>query len=120
MLISGPSSDVTYCAACPFAGELYNIPAAGQSGYRQLTLLPMSEALVDLPDGRCRCRVCNAILGSPTAGKRHYEVSHTHMRRMLCSLCGSVQKNKYSFGCHLNLKHAIKGKDVVKLYGEFV
>ena len=82
--------------------------------------LSMEEALVDLPDGRCRCRICFAILGSPTVGKRHYEVTHTNLRRMLCTLCGAIQKNKYSFACHLNLKHSIKGKDVVSAYGEYV
>ena len=82
--------------------------------------LSIYEALVDLPDGRCRCRLCNTIVGSHSIAKRHYEVMHTALRRMLCSLCGSVQKNKYSFGCHLNLKHSIKGKDVVTLYGEYI
>ena len=83
-------------------------------------VLSMDEALVDLPDGRCRCRICNTIVGSHCVGKRHYEVMHTYLRKMLCSLCGAIQKNKYSFGCHLNLKHAIKGKDVVSLYGEYI
>jgi len=82
--------------------------------------LPLEEALVDLPDGRCRCRICNSILNNHQSAKRHYVVNHTHMQRILCALCGTIQKNRYALSSHLNLKHGIKGRDLARCYGEYI
>jgi len=95
--------------------------AAGGKGFYEFeALMPLEEALVDLPDGRCRCRLCNSILNKRATAKRHYIVNHTPLRRMLCSLCGAIVKNKYALNSHLNLKHQLKGKELVRCYGEYI
>jgi len=78
------------------------------------------EQVIQFPDGRVRCKVCDKIFKSLVTAQKHFEVQHTEQKKILCSICKRVLNNKYSFRSHVNLKHKIFGKDIVRCYGTYV
>jgi len=83
-------------------------------------VMPIEEALVSLQDRRVHCRLCHTILNNLQTAKRHYYVHHTQMRRMRCTVCGGILKNKFALHSHIIIAHKLKGRDIMKHYGEYV
>ena len=79
-----------------------------------------ADQVIQFPDGRVRCKLCDKIFKSLVTAQKHIEVQHTEQRKILCSICKRVLNNKYSFRSHVNLKHKIFGKDIVRCYGTYV
>ena len=76
--------------------------------------------VIQFPDGRVRCKLCDKIFKSLVTAQKHIEVQHTEQKRICCSICKRILNNKYSFRSHVNLKHKIFGKDIVRCYGTYV
>jgi len=79
-----------------------------------------NEQIIEFPDGRCRCKLCDKIFKSLVTAQKHVEVQHTIQKKVRCTICQRVLNNKYCFRTHVNLKHKIFGRDIVRCYGSYV
>merc|ERR1712142_436568 len=92
--------------------------AGGKGGL--LSRAKANEQIIEFPDGRCRCKLCDKIFKSLVTAQKHIEVQHTIQKKVRCSICQRVLNNKYCFRTHVNLKHKIFGKDIVRCYGNYI
>lgn len=89
-------------------------------GFLKLTTLSENEAIIGFPTGGSRCKICDKIFKGYKAGLKHYELVHTYQPQVQCAICHKVLSSKFSFRTHLNLKHKIMGKDLVRCYGNVI
>jgi len=91
-----------------------------QGGKGLLGRAKANEQIIEFPDGRCRCKLCDKIFKSLVTAQKHIEVQHTIQKKVRCSICQRVLNNKYCFRTHVNLKHKIFGRDIVRCYGNYI
>ena len=76
--------------------------------------------LVNLPDGRSRCDICNKLFATRSSATCHYIRFHEVSESYECCLCKRIFPNKMNFRSHIILKHNVRGRDVVKFYAKVV
>ena len=80
----------------------------------------MSTSLITLPDGSCRCIVCNDLFRCRTNARVHFERAHAAPEYYECCFCKRVVKSKYNFRVHVNMTHGVRGKNTLEQYGKIV